>query len=701
MNDTLKPFFDPKGIVVFGASQNPNKLGFGLARNLIDCGFRGNINFVNPKGGQLFGKKIYKNISDVSDHTDLAVLLISSKHVLPALMECADKKIKAVIISSGGFREIGEKGAKLEKECLDFAFKNNMRLMGPNCIGLLDLHFPLNTTFLKEPAKVKGSISFISHSGAICAAILDWANVQGFSFSKLVSLGNQADINETDILTVIGEDEHSKVITLYLEGVATGKEFVEESQRISKNKPIIALKVGKFESGKKAVESHTGALAGQETAFNAAFRRAGILRADTTEEMFEWARILASCSLPKSNKVAILTNAGGPGVTATDSIEGNGLVLASLSEETKASLIMKLPESASVENPIDMLASASPDNYSESLSVIFKDPDVDMVMVILPPPPMYSASDIVKAIIPVIKENNEKPVVVVPMGGDLILESINLLRDVNIPEYRFPENAASSLASLYHYAQIHNRKDQVVCSLDGVNKGIVKKILKKITTPRSRFLGVDEVGQIMEAYNIPFLKMKLATSSKEAGLFSDEVGYPVVLKIASPDISHKSDIGGVLININNREEAEKGYIKLLKIAKEKSPDSKILGAHIQKMINFGQEVILGAIQDPQFGALVMFGSGGTEVEGMDDVCFSLAPVTPDDLEYLFSNTWAGKKLDGFRNLAPADKIAVENAIIRLGQLVSDFPKILEIEINPLRVLLKNQGAIAVDVRIKI
>ena len=402
-------------MAVVGASQDPTKLGYGLARNLVQSNYQGVVHFVNPKGGGLLGRPMYPSLSQVPDPVDLAILLIPARAIPGALRECGERGLKAAIIAAGGFREVGPEGAKLELECVDIARSYNMRLFGPNSIGLLDTHLPIDATFLPPPGPLPGEVAFVSHSGAICAAVIDWARGQSFGLSRLVSLGNQADVNETDVLASVAADPFTRVLTLYLEGVSNGRRFVSEASLITRQKPIIALKVGRFASGQRAVASHTGALAGQESAYNAAFRRSGVIRAETSEEMFDWARALAWCPPPRGRAASVLTNAGGPGVTAADALEANGMQLAALSQNTQSDLRATLPAAASVQNPVDMLASASPEQYASSLQILLKDPGVHSVMVILPPPPMYTAGAVAKALIPVIHAA-DKPVVIALMG---------------------------------------------------------------------------------------------------------------------------------------------------------------------------------------------------------------------------------------------------------------------------------------------
>ncbi len=685
-DSSLIPFFNPQGVVVIGASPDPNKLGYGLANNLIRSNYQGAVHFVNIKGGELLGRPIYTNVLEVPNPVDLAAVLIPAPFIADALRQCGQRGIQAAIIGSGGFREVGAEGVKLEEEILEVAHQYRIRLIGPNCIGLLDTHLPIDTTFLPPPGPTPGDVAFISHSGAICAAVIDWARGQGYGLSRLVSLGNQADVSETDMLAAVADDPYTCVLALYLEGVKDGRRFIEQARQIVHDKPIIALKVGRFESGQRAVASHTGALAGQESAYNAAFRRAGVLRAETSEEMFDQARALAWCPPTKGRRVAVLTNAGGPGVTAADALESLGLELSEFSGSTHTALAGILPPAASLHNPVDMLASATPEQFAESLRIVLADPHVDNVMIIFPTPPMFTAGAVAKAIIPII-HSAVKPVVVAVMGERLIQEAVEHLRAAHVPEYRFAERAAAGLAALVKRARL----------LDYAQAEPVTpvKTLKVVETFR-----VSDVDSLLVAYGIPTAKMELAQSAEEAVEFARQLGMPVALKVASDEISHKSDMGGVLLNLGDEEAIRMGYKEILNRARLAHPNAEIQGIHVQHMIPSGQEVIIGAVQDPQFGAQVMFGSGGTEVEGLKDIAFGLAPLTQIEAERMLESTWAGRKLKGFRNLPPADRDAALDALIRLAQLAADHPELTEIEINPLRVLPQGQGTVAVDIRIQ-
>lgn len=697
MDVTLQPFFHPTGIAVVGASHDPVKLGYGVARNLTQSGYAGAIHLVNPRGGELLGRATHRDLADVPDPVDLAVVVVPAAAVPSALRACGARGIHAAIIASGGFREVGPEGAALELEVARIAGELGIRIVGPNCIGLLDTHLPLDTTFLAPPPPTAGDVAFISHSGAICAAVIDWASGQGFGLSRLISLGNQADICETDVLAPVAADPHTRVLTLYLEGIRDGRRFIEQAERVSREKPVVALKVGRFAAGQRAVASHTGALAGHEAAYNAAFARAGVIRAETNEEMFDWARALAWCPLPQRRDIAVLTNAGGPGVVAADAIEALGLPLASLSESTVARMRAVLPTAASVHNPVDMLASAGPREYSECLAALLDDAGVGAVMVIMPPPPTHSAESVCEALVPVIR-GSRKPVVLTLMGDALVRRASELLRAARIPDYRFPERAASALATLVRRAAFVGTPPSAPAQFADVRARDAHAVL---TNAPDGFLAQDEVAQVMGAYGIELPRIVLAPNADAAVAAAEALGYPVALKVASPDIPHKSDVGGVLLGLGDRDAVRAGFTTVQANALHAHPRARLEGAHVQRMLPEGQEVIVGAVHDPQFGALVMFGAGGTEVEGVKDVAFALAPLPRAEADAMIDDTWAGRKLRGFRNVPPADRAATMEALMRLGQLVADHPEIAEVEINPLRVRLDGQGVVAVDVRLRV
>jgi acetyltransferase len=529
--------------------------------------------------------------------------------------------------------------------------------------------------------------------------VIDWARGQGYGISRLVSLGNQADVSETDVLAPVAADPYTRVLGLYLEGVKDGHYFVQKARQVALQKPIIALKVGRFEAGRRAVASHTGALAGQEVAYNAAFRRAGVLRATTSEGMFDRARALAWCPLPQGRRVAVLTNAGGPGVTAADALEAQGLQLAELNQSTQQALQAILPSAASLQNPVDMLAAASPEQFAKCLEILLKDTNVDSVMVIYPTPPMYTSGAVAKAIIPVI-HNATKPVVAAVMGERLIQEAVEHLRAARVPEYRFPERAAAALTALAERSELLKFAQAEPVLIEDVKTWKVTETFQ-VCDVSDRFLPPEIGEQILDAYGIPTISMHLTKSPEEAVEWSRQIGFPVALKIASPDIPHKSDVGGVIVNLDDELAVQTGWEALIQRISATHPKAKVEGIHVQRMIPAGQEVIVGTVRDAQFGPLMMFGSGGVEVEGLKDVAFALAPLTQPDAEDMLAKTWAGRKLEGHRNLPPADREAVIDVMYRLAQLAADFPQLAEIEINPLKVLPVGEGVVAVDVRLRL
>jgi acetate---CoA ligase (ADP-forming) len=722
MDASLLPFFKPKGVVVIGASTSPEKLGYGVARNLVQSGYQGAIHFVSQRAGSLFERPLYASLAQVHESVDLAILIVPPDTTPQTIEECGKRGIKAAIIVSSGFREAGAGGAALEQECLNVARALDVRLLGPNCIGTIDTHLPLDTSFLQPPMPGQGHIGFISHSGAFCAAIIDWSRAQSFGFSQLVSLGNQADVNETDMLPMIAADEHTRVIVLYMESVSDGRKFVEVASEVARVKPVIALKVGRFESGQKAAASHTGALAVSDVAFDAAFEKVGILRAETIEQMFDWARALEShprgldapCRPSTSTSpslsvrsarqaystsggrgIAILTNAGGPGVIAADALEHHGLTLAQLTESTRGDVSAILPAAASANNPVDMLASASPSQYAASLKILLGDDNVDAVMVILPPPPMFKAEEVAEKIVETLESDSllaacgqpldsKKPVIVALMGSTLVEQAAKIFQLAQIPTYPFPERATSALAALAKRAEHLATESQ--------------SHRASFRSPRLRVSLANSPEELIAAYGISTVPIKLAGDENEAAAIADELGYPVVMKIASPDILHKSDIGGVILNIRDGPVLRNAYTQIMDRIKTAGPDARIDGVYIQRQMPQGQEVIVGMVRDPQFGPLMMFGSGGVEVEGLKDVAFALAPLNQAEAEKMISKTWAGRKLKGFRNIPPADEESVVDVLLKLSRLAIEHENIEEIEINPLRVL--NKGTLALDVRMK-
>lgn len=689
--DALDLFFHPRGVVLIGASRDQHKLGYGIARNLAGGGFAGAVHFVNPKAmGPLLGRSVYSSLADVPDPVDLAVLLVPAGVVPDRLAECGRRGIRAAIIVSGGFREAGPVGADLEAQCVSIAGDHGIRLMGPNCIGIIDTHLGFNTTFLAPPGPETGDVAFVSHSGAMCAAVIDWSAGRGFGLSRLVSLGNQADIDEVEALAMVADDPKTRVIMMYLESVTEGESFVELAGRITK--PVVALKVGRREGGRKAVVSHTGALAGREEAYRAAFRRAGVIRASNIEAMFDAARVLAWAPLPSGRRTAVLTNAGGPGVTTADAVEADGLLLAELSDATRQLLAESLPAGAGLLNPIDMLASAAPQDFGRSLQILLAAPEVDGVVVVIAPPPMFASVQVVEALVDVIGPS-PKPVMVAVLGDRTVGPAADRLREARIPEFRFPERATAAMAVLVDRAENLASTAGSPPVPAGVDRDRAARLLARAT---SGWMGPAQSADLVAAYGIAGPSGLAADTSDEAieALFA--LGGPVALKIDHPGVVHKADRGGVRLGVSSPDEVRKAFADLA--------DGSASGparVFVQRMVGTGQDVIIGGVRDSQFGPLIMFGSGGVEVEGLEDVEFALAPLTLADVDHLLAGTWAGRRLSGYRTIPPGDITAVEAALFRIGRLISDHPNIEEIEINPLRVLSPGAGALALDVRVRV
>lgn len=681
----LDYFFRPRSVAIIGASRDSHKLGFGVVRNLVEYGFGGNVYPVNPVANEILGNKCYASIAELPDPVDLAIIVVPAKHVAAALEECGGKKIKRTIVVSGGFGETGAEGRAREEELARIAQKYEMRIIGPNCIGTIDTHTPLNTTFVIGMPQV-GDIAFVSQSGAMVAAVIDWARGAGVGFSRIVSLGNQVDVNVTEMLQSVSEDPHTKVITAYIEGLTEGREFMDAAEEIARNKPVVVLKAGYGKGGAKAVASHTGALAGSAEAYDAAFEHSGVLRAQTTEELFDWARALAWQPLPQGNRVAVLTNAGGPAILAVDFLEKSGLRLAQLTEDTKKYLRPRLPAAASVNNPVDVLAGSGPATYAVALDTLISDPEVDAVIVIQAPQDWFLPESLAE-VIGEVAAIHRKPVLATIMGLASVDKALSILHQKRVPTFAFPERAASALTAMWERRQWLGTPEESPVKFKNINQNAARKALAE-----------NDFSAMLVAYGIKLPPSQLAADAKEAATIANKIGYPVVLKLVSEDITHKSDVGGVVLNLRDEKSVRQQFGSTIKNIRAEYPEAKISGMLVQKMITWGQEVIVGVRRDPQFGPVVLVGSGGVEVELQRDVSMGIAPLSKSQAERMLEDTQAGKRLKGWRNIPPADKKAVIEIMLRMSQLACDFPEISELEINPLFVLRKNKGAFAVDVR---
>jgi acetyltransferase len=693
---TLSHFFNPRSVAVIGASRDTHKLGYGVVRNLHDYHYRGEIYPVNPHAREVLGYPCYPSITDAPRPVDLAIVVVPAEYVIDTVAQCGAAGVPAAVVVSGGFSEIGPDGAARERELARVAAEHGVRLLGPNCIGTIDTHTPVNTTFVVGMPRT-GDIAFVSQSGAVVAAVIDWARGAGVGFSRMVSLGNGADVDETELLAEMAGDPQSRVITGYLEGVADGRAFLQVAARAARRKPLIMLKVGRGEGGARAVASHTGALAGSAEAYDAAFRKVGILRANSLEELFDWARALAWQPLPQGNRVAVLTNAGGPGILAVDALEAAGLSLAPLTEATRDYLASRCPPHASVRNPVDILAGSGPGTYARALDALLADETVDAAVVIQAPQDWFYPTSLAE-VIGEVAAGSRKPVLACVMGLASTADALDILHRRRVPNYAFPERVASTLAAMLARHRWLASPPESATDPFPVDRAAINQVLSGVPAAEGHILDGLAAASLLGAYGIPLPAGHLATAAAEAVSLAAEIGYPIVLKIVSPDITHKSDVGGVVAGLADTRAVRDGYDRLIASVRSHQPDARIEGVMVQQMVPAGQEIIVGWKRDPQFGPLLLVGSGGTEVELMRDVAVEIAPLTRGEAERMLAATLAGRRLAGWRGSPPADRQAVVDVLLRLSQMALDLDSIAELDINPLRVFDAGQGAVAVDAR---
>ncbi|MCD4803741.1 MAG: acetate--CoA ligase family protein [Anaerolineales bacterium] len=695
----LEEFFDPKSVAVVGASTSPEKLGYAVLENLVNGGYAevGKIFPINPKADEILGQKAYPSVLDVPDDIDLAVIVIPYSYVPAVLEECGKKKIPGVVVISAGFREAGMEGLERELELLEIAKEYQFRLIGPNCLGIIDTFTPINASF-SAGTPPQGPMAFMSQSGALGTAILDWAQAGRLGLAKFVSLGNKADVSEIELLEAWADDEDTNVIMMYSEGLPNGQEFIRVAREVTKKKPVVAIKSGVTKSGSRAVSSHTGSLAGSEQAYQAAFRQAGVLRAEDMASMFDMALALGYQPLLKGDRIAIVTNAGGPGILATDALERSGMSLARLKVETIKSLEEHLPDAASAANPVDVLGDARGDRYRFALDLVAKDPNVDGIMVVLTPQAMTEIEGTARSV-GTLSHKIDKPVLACFMGEAKVEQGIKVLREYDVPNFSFPERASLAFRAMSQYRKVKERKDPVYESFKVDNKA-VKKVLDRTKQDGRYAIGDAEAWDILKAYGLSIPRSVLAKTPQEAVEIAGEIGYPVVLKIASPDILHKTDVGGVKVGLESPDQVQDAFELMIYRTERYLPDAQVWGCQVQEMAPpGGLEVLIGMNRDPQFGPLVTFGLGGIYVEALKDVTFRVAPFTRLEAEAMLEEIRAKALLEGIRGKPPVDKEAIIDTLLRMGQLVQEFPEIAEFDINPLIVYPKGQGAIAIDMRL--
>jgi acetyl coenzyme A synthetase (ADP forming)-like protein len=695
----LEKFFNPDSVAIVGASEKKGKVGAEILANMIEAGYKGKIFPVNHKAETINGLKCYPDIESIGQVPDVVIIVIPAKAVPAVMQQCAKIGVKSVIIITAGFKEIGKEGRGLEQQVIQIAKQAGIRIIGPNCLGVIVPANNLNASFGGDLPSA-GSIGYLSQSGALLAAILDMANARGIGFSKLISIGNKADINELDIMKSLGDDPDTKVIAGYLERIEDGNTFVKEAEKISHSKPIILIKSGGTSAGAKAASSHTGSLAGTETAYEAVFERSGITRCNSIKQQFDCAQAFANQPLPAGSSVAVITNAGGPGIMAADAIERQGLTFAKLADETVEKLAGYLPPAANLYNPIDILGDALADRYEFALDAVLDDPNVDIVLILLTPQAMTEPTTTAKAVVRIAHQKKQKPVLACFLGASKVEEGVKVLQNGKIPQYDSPEGAVTTIKVMTDYVRWRSRPKRVV-KLFPVNRRKVETIVEKHLRHNIREVGETEAKEILEAYGFITPKGSVATTAEQAVNITEQLGYPVVLKIWSPDILHKSDVGGVRIGLGNPREVMDAFDLMMYRIPKKLPDANILGVLVEEMCKSGKEVILGMNRDPHFGPLMMFGMGGTMVEVLKDVSFYLAPLTADEAKQMLISTKTYRMLEGVRGEEGVNIDAIAEGLQRLSQLVTEFPQIQELDINPYVVGPEGTTPIAVDARMSV
>jgi len=694
----LQSLFEPKQIAVIGASPNEGSVGWAIFRNLLMNGYLGMLFPVNPKYDSIMGVRCYPTLSAIDMDVDLAVIAIPAVGIPELLRECATKGVKGAIVISAGFKEVGEEGAALEKQIREVAQTSGIALLGPNCLGIIntDPKVSMNASFARRMA-IPGPLAFMSQSGALCTSILDYAAGNHIGFSKFISFGNKADVTETDLLGYLAEDKQTKAILMYLEDLNDGALFMQVAREITENtgKPILAIKTGRTPEGASAAASHTGSLAGTDEVYDAVMAQAGVLRVDTVQELFDYAMAFGNQPLPHSNRVAIVTNAGGPGIMTTDACVRYGLKLSKLSDQTQNKLKEILPSAASVKNPVDVIGDARHDRYAAALDQVLKDGQVDGAIVILTPQTMTDIENVAGIIVEASKSSS-KPILASFMGLVDVSAGVEILRQHGVPHYPFPEGAARVFGAMHKYQRWISRP-RTTERIFEVDRGKVQRIFKKVVADGRDALPEVEAMAVLEAYGFPILKTELAKTADEAVNFAKEMGFPVVMKIASPDILHKTDVGGVMVGVKDEPGVREAYETLINRAKEHRPEANVWGVAIQQMAKKGREVILGMTRDQTFGPLIMFGLGGIYTEALKDVTFRLAPLRCLSARNMLSEIRGRRILEGIRGEAPVDLDSLQACLERLSQLVIEFPIIKELDINPL--VTYANGASVADARI--
>jgi len=691
----LASLFSPKSIAVIGASNRQGSVGRAAFTNILLNEYTGTVYPVNPKEHSISGVRAYPSVLDLPETVDLAVVIVPAPIVPSVVEESGKKGVKGLVIISAGFKEVGPDGAELERQVFSIAQKYSMRMIGPNCLGVInaDPSVRLNASFASG-MPVEGSIAFASQSGALGEAVLDYASGENIGFSKFISMGNKADVNENDILEYLRTDPMTKVILLYIEDIIDGRKFVDTVSRVTEEKPIIAVKAGVSPEGAKAASSHTGALAGSDEAYNAILKQSGVIRVESIIDLFDYARAFAKQPLPRGNRVAIITNGGGPGIMATDASVRYGLQIAQFSDSTKNKLRSGLPKEASVNNPIDLIGDAQADRYELALGSL-NDDNVDCGLVLLTPQAMVDLKKVAETIASVGPKSG-KTILASLLGLGDVTPAVGVLESNGVPNYSFPESAVRALAAMSEYKRWIDRPRTEVKHFE-VDLVLARKIIGRARQAGLTNLSQTDAMSLLSAYGLPAIKTEFARTRQQAVALARKIGLPVAMKIVSPDVVHKTDIGAVKLDLNNEKDVGEAFEEILKNVKANSPSARIEGVLLQNYVTGGTETIIGIHRDPKFGPLLMFGLGGIYVEAYRDVSFRLAPIRELGARNMIQQIRGGKILEGFRGQPPRDTEAIAECIERLSQLAIDLEEVQELDVNPL--LAFEKGCKAVDARV--
>ena len=693
----MERLLNPRTIAVVGASHKPGKVGHEVLRNLINYGFPGKIYPVNPKGGEILGLRVYRSLLEVPDEVDLAVIVVPAR-IVPSVVEDAGRKgVKALAIITSGFSETGPEGAELERRIVETARRYGMRILGPNIVGIMSTSKRINATF-SGLTPYPGSVTIISQSGALLIAMAGRTWIEKVGINDMISIGNMSDITFPDLLQYYYGDESTKVIGLYIEGLKKGREFIEVARRA--NKPIVALKAGVSRRGALAAASHTGSLAGSAAVYRGAFRQARVVWANDLDDFFDKMLVLSLLRPPENGHVLIITNGGGVGVLSTDEAERQGIELEDPPKDLKEELRKYMPEFGSDKNPVDLTGMATDKEYYGTVSAALSHPWVGALVVLFCETALTSPQKVADAIVRAYDDSGRtKPIVVSFVGGPETMKAADTVKERGIPIYKSPELALRALAGLMEYARILKKGEPEFRPFGDVDRERVRRVLDAARAEGRSFLLEHEAKEVLEAYGVPVARTRVASSPEEAVALARETGLPVVMKIVSPDIVHKSDAGGVFVGVRTEEEVRETFNRIVENAKKYKPDARIVGVTVQELAPQGLEVIVGATRDPQFGPVVAFGLGGVMVEALKDVSFRVAPVTPEDAEEMVREIKARDLLGPFRGQKPRDVGALKEVISRISQLVTDFPEISELDANPVMLYGEGEGLKVVDARI--